>query len=83
MEILRAWIEREGRQGRRRLFAALKERFPTITPMSLTNYIQGDRIPDKDRAEVIAEVLGVQLEALTYRYVHVPENGDMLEYRAI
>lgn len=71
MDILKEFIKREGRQGRKRLLEALQAKFPGIHPMSLTNYIQGTRVPDKERAKIMAKVMGVPLEALSYRYSHL------------
>jgi hypothetical protein len=72
MDILRAWIKKEGREGRKRLVAALKVKFPGTTSTHITSYASGYRIPDKDRASVIAEVTGLPLEKLTYRYYNRP-----------
>jgi hypothetical protein len=75
MDILRAWLKREGSSGRKRLQEALEAKFPGIHPMSITDYKKGNRIPDKARAEIMAEIMGVPLEALSYRYNHKPGNG--------
>jgi hypothetical protein len=54
MKILREWIEREGTEGRLRLFLAIKAKNPKFTQVSLTNYLKGDRIPDYKIALIIS-----------------------------
>jgi len=76
MEILKKWIDQNGSEGRAQLFKAIKAEYPRFTQASLTNYIQGDRIPDRDRAGIMAKVMGVSLEALNYRYVHRPSEQE-------
>lgn len=72
--ILKKWIEQEGTEGRRRLFEAIKEKHPKFTQVSLTNYIQGQRVPDFDMAQLISQVTGIPIFLLSFRFVHRP-NG--------
>jgi hypothetical protein len=70
--LLRQWIEQEGTEGRRRLFVAIKEKYPRFTQASLTNYIQGQRVPDFDMAQIISLVTGIPIFLLSFRFVHKP-----------
>ncbi len=70
--LLRQWIEEEGTEGRRRLFVAIKEKYPRFTQVSLTNYIQGQRVPDFDMAQIISQVTGIPIFLLSFRFVHKP-----------
>lgn len=72
MDILREWIDREGTEGRRRLYEAIKAEFPSFTQVSLTNYLQGQRIPDFEIATVISQVTGIPIFLLPFRFVNRP-----------
>jgi hypothetical protein len=72
---LKAWIKQEGTKGRRRLFEAIKARYPSFTQVSLTNYILGQRIPDFDLAKIISEETGIPVFLLPFRFVNKPEIG--------
>jgi hypothetical protein len=74
MQVLKDWIQREGHQGRRRIFEAIKAEYPGFTQVSLTNYIQGQRIPDYPIANIISQVTGIPIFLLSFRFVHRPEN---------
>jgi hypothetical protein len=69
---LKAWIQQEGKEGRRRLFAAIKAEHPSFTQVSLTNYILGQRIPEFGIAQIISEVTGIPIFLLPFRFVHNP-----------
>jgi hypothetical protein len=69
---LKAWINQEGRRGRRLLFEAIKASYPSFTQVSLTNYILGQRIPDFDVAKIISKVTGIPIFLLPFRFVHKP-----------
>ncbi len=73
MKALNQWIEKEGTRGRRRLFEAIKERYPKFTQVSLTNYIQGQRVPDFDITQIISQVTGIPISLLSFRFVYRPE----------
>jgi hypothetical protein len=70
VKTLKQWIEQEGTEGRRRLFEAIKERIPTFTQVSLTNYIQGTRIPDFEIARIISRITRIPIFLLSFRFVH-------------
>jgi hypothetical protein len=70
---LKAWIQLEGTAGRRRLYEAIKAKFPNFKQVSLTNYIQGQRIPDFEVAKIISRVTGIPIFLLPFRFVHNPE----------
>ena len=72
MKVLREWIEQEGTEGRRRLFKAIKAKHPQFTQVSLTNYLQGQRIPDYKIANIIAQVTGIPIFLLPFRFIHRP-----------
>jgi hypothetical protein len=72
MMSLKLWIHREGTEGRRRLFEAIKAKYPRFTQVNLTNYILGQRIPDFDIAKVISEVTGIPIFLLPFRFVNNP-----------
>jgi hypothetical protein len=72
MEILREWIDQEGTEGRRRLFEAIKAKFPSFTQVSLTNYLHGQRIPDYEVATIISQVTGIPIFLLPFRFTHKP-----------
>lgn len=72
MKVLRQWIEREGVQGRRRLFEAIKAKNPGFTQVSLTNYLQGQRVPDYEIATIISQVTGIPIFLLAFRFIHRP-----------
>jgi hypothetical protein len=74
MKVLKEWIDQEGSEGRRRLFEAIKAKHPGFTQVSLTNYLQGQRVPDYDIANIIAQVTGIPIFLLSFRFVHRP--GD-------
>jgi hypothetical protein len=69
---LKKWIELEGTEGRRRLFGAIRAKFPGFSQVSLTNYIQGQRIPDYEMAKIISQVTGIPIFLLPFRFVHKP-----------
>lgn len=70
--LLKQWIDHKGTEGRRRLFEAIKDRFPGFTQVSLTNYIQGQRVPDFEVARIISRVTGIPIFLLPFRFVHRP-----------
>jgi hypothetical protein len=76
MKVLRAWVEREGSEGRHRLFKAIKAKYPGFTQVSLTNYLQGQRVPDYGVANIISQVTGIPIFLLSFRLVHRPENPE-------
>jgi hypothetical protein len=69
---LKAWIQREGTEGRRRLFDAIKAKYPSFTQVSLTNYILEQRIPDFEVVKVISEVTEIPIFLLPFRFVNRP-----------
>lgn len=69
---LKKWIELEGTEGRRRLFEAIKAKFPGFSQVSLTNYLQGQRIPEYEMAKIISQVTGIPIFLLPFRFVHRP-----------
>ena len=77
MEMLREWIDLEGTEGRRRLFEAIKAKFPSFTQVSLTNYLQGQRIPDFEIATIISKVTGIPIFLLPFRFVHRPGKTEI------
>jgi transcriptional regulator with XRE-family HTH domain len=74
MKVLREWIDQEGPEGRRLLFEAIKAKHPGFTQVSLTNYLQGQRVPDYDIADIIAQVTGIPIFLLSFRFLHRPRN---------
>ena len=76
MMALKAWIQREGTEGRRRLFEAIKAHYPSFTQVSLTNYILGQRIPDFDMAKVISKVTQIPIFLLPFRFVNNPNSYE-------
>jgi hypothetical protein len=70
--MLKSWITREGTEGRRRLFEAIRANQPSFSQASLTQYINGDRIPDFAIAQVIAEITGIPVFLLPFRFVNRP-----------
>jgi hypothetical protein len=72
MMALKAWIEQEGTEGRRRLFEAIKAKYPGFTQVSLTNYILGQRIPEFDVVKVISQVTHIPIFLLPFRFVNKP-----------
>ncbi|MGA7579026.1 MAG: hypothetical protein ACLQUW_13755 [Desulfobaccales bacterium] len=70
MNTLLQWIEVEGTEGRRRLFAAIKNEYPKFTQASLTHYIRGLRIPEFRIAEIISKVTGIPIFLLSFRLNH-------------
>ncbi len=76
MQALNRWIETEGTEGRRRLFQAIKKSHPKFTQASLTNYIQGQRIPNFDMAQIISQVTGIPILQLSFRFVHKPDSPN-------
>lgn len=76
MKALKVWIEREGTEGRRRLFNAIKTKYPGFTQVSLTNYLQGQRIPDYEVVTIISQVTGIPIFLLPFRFIHRPENME-------
>lgn len=69
---LRQWIEREGSEGRKRLYEAIREKYPGFTQVSLTNYIQGQRVPEYDVARIISRVTNIPIFLLPFRFIHRP-----------
>lgn len=76
MKVLREWIDQEGPEGRRRLFEAIKAKYPGFSQVSLTNYLQGQRVPDFDIANIIAQVTGIPIFLLPFRFIHRPGNTE-------
>jgi hypothetical protein len=72
--MLKGWIQKEGTVGRRRLFEAIRAEQPSFTQASLTQYINGDRIPDFGIAQVIAGITGIPVFLLPFRFTNRP--GD-------
>jgi hypothetical protein len=72
MRTLRQWIEREGQMGRRLLFEAIKAKYPKFTQASLTNYIQGQRIPHFEVAKIISRTTGIPIFLLPFRFIYKP-----------
>lgn len=72
MPTLKKWIEREGLEGRRRLFKAIKVKYPNFTQVSLTNYIHGQRMPELEVAQIISQVTGIPIFLLPFRYMNKP-----------
>lgn len=70
---LKAWIEQEGTEGRRRLFEAIKVKFPSFTQVSLSNYILEQRVPDYEVAKIISQVTNIPIFLLPFRFLHHPE----------
>ncbi len=70
MNTLLQWIEREGTEGRRRLFEAIKAEYPKFTQVGLTHYIRGLRIPEFKIAEIISKVTGIPIFLLSFRLTH-------------
>jgi len=73
---LKSWIREQGRDGRRLLFEAIKAEYPGFTQVSLTNYIQGQRIPEFDLAKIIADVTGIPIFLLPFRFVNNPRAAE-------
>jgi len=67
---LKEWVKREGRAGRRRLFEAIKAEYPSFTQVSLTNYVQGQRIPDFNIAKIISQVTKIPIFLLPWRFIN-------------
>ena len=78
MKVLREWIDQEGPEGRRRIFEAIKAKYPGFSQVSLTNYLQGQRVPDYDIANIIAQVTGIPIFLLPFRFIHRPGNTEEL-----
>lgn len=72
MPTLKKWIEREGPEGRRRLFKAIKAKYPNFTQVSLTNYIHGQRLPELQVAHIISIVTEIPIFLLPFRYMNKP-----------
>jgi hypothetical protein len=72
MPTLKKWIDREGSEGRQRLFKAIKVKYPNFTQVSLTNYIHGQRMPEFELAQIIAQVTGIPIFLLPFRYMNKP-----------
>ena len=77
---LKDWITQHGKEGRAQLTAAIKEQFPRTGQGSISNWMNGVRIPDKVVAEIISRVTGIPLGDLSYRHVHLastpPKEGS-------
>lgn len=73
MMTLSQWIEREGSEGRRRIFEAIKAKYPNFTQTSLTNYIKGQRVPDFAMAQIVSQVTGIPIFLLSFRFIHKPD----------
>jgi hypothetical protein len=67
---LQKWIEQEGKEGRRRLYEAIKAEHPSFTQASLTNYIRGQRIPDFEMAQIISKVTTIPIFLLSFRFIN-------------
>lgn len=76
MKVLRDLMNQEGAEGRRRLYKAIKAEFPRFTQASLTNYLQGQRIPDYGIVTIISRVTGIPIFLLPFRFIHRPENAE-------
>ena len=76
MKVLKEWIDREGSLGRRRLYEAIKAKHPGFSQVSLTNYLQGQRVPEYDVANIISEVTGIPIFLLPFRFIHRPGNME-------
>lgn len=72
MATLKEWIEQEGSEGRRRLFEAIKSKYPKFTQVSLTNYIHGQRTPEFEVTQIISQVTGIPIFLLPFRYMNKP-----------
>ena len=72
--MLKDWIKREGTNGRRRLFEAIKVKQPTFSQVRLTQYINGHRTPDFEIAQIIANVTGIPVFLLPFRFVNRPDD---------
>ena len=70
MITLQQWIEREGAEGRRRLFEAIKAEYPKFTQVGLTNYIRGHRVPEFKIAEIISKITGIPIFLISFRYLN-------------
>ena len=73
---LREWIQHEGKEGRRRLFEAIKIRYPSFTQVSLTNYMLGQRTPDYNVARIISEVTKIPIFLLPFRFLNKPVSKE-------
>lgn len=73
MNALQTWLAKTGPAGRKELLAELRKVYPQTTSTSISQYAHGKRIPDQRRAEIIARVTGMSLEAIPFRTVHRPE----------
>jgi hypothetical protein len=73
MDELSKWIQRAGVEGRKKLFEAIRGKYPGFTQVSLTNYIQGQRVPDYNVAKIISRVTNIPLFLLPFRFIHKPE----------
>jgi hypothetical protein len=73
--MLKNWIKREGTEGRRRLFEAIRTKMPSFSQVSLTQYINGDRTPDYEIAQVIAEITSIPVFLLPFRFVNRPKGN--------
>ncbi len=71
--MLKNWIKLQGTEGRRRLFEAIRAKQPSFSQASLTQYINGDRIPDFGITQVIAEITGIPVFLLPFRFVNRPD----------
>jgi len=69
VKTFKEWIEREGSQGRRRLFEGIKAKYLGITQIRLTNYLQGQWVPDYDIANIIAQVTCIPIFLLLFRFI--------------
>jgi hypothetical protein len=76
MNVFKEWIEREGSQGRRRLFEVIKAKYPGFTQVSLTNYLHGQRVPDYGVADIMSQVTSIHIFLLTFRYTYRPKNPE-------
>ena len=72
MLTLKKWIDQEGSEGRRRLFEAIKSKYPKFTQVSLTNYIHGQRTPELEVTQIISQVTGIPIFLLPFRYMNKP-----------
>ncbi|MDD3493421.1 MAG: helix-turn-helix transcriptional regulator [Candidatus Thermoplasmatota archaeon] len=72
MNALAEWLQENGAAGRRQLFEALKREFPKFSQTSISQYKHGKRLPDRRKAEIIAEILGVNIDSIPHRLIHRP-----------
>jgi hypothetical protein len=72
MNALKIWLDKSGAEGRRGLLAELRQTYPRLTSTSISQYALGQRIPEKEKAEIIARFIGVPLKSIPFRMTHCP-----------